>query len=62
MGSPALAAAGDLGRGDGRDEGPGVDVAASVRAAELPAIHADPVDRILIAAAQRRELTVITTA
>jgi PIN domain nuclease of toxin-antitoxin system len=37
-----------------------VDLAAAVRAAELPAIHADPVDRILIATAEARDLPVVT--
>ena len=37
-----------------------VDLAASVRATELPAIHADPVDRILIATAETRALPVVT--
>ena len=37
-----------------------VDLAAAVRAAELPAIHADPVDRILIATAEARNLPVVT--
>ena len=37
-----------------------VDLAAAVRATELPAIHADPVDRILIATAEARNLPVVT--
>ena len=37
-----------------------VDLAATVRATELPAILADPVDRILIATAQTRQLCVVT--
>ena len=37
-----------------------VDLAASVRATELPTIHADPVDRILIATAEARGLPVVT--
>ena len=37
-----------------------VDLAAAVRATELPAIHADPVDRILIATAEARRLPVVT--
>ena len=37
-----------------------VDLAASVRSTELPAIHADPVDRILIATAELRDLPVVT--
>ena len=37
-----------------------VDLAASVRSTELPAIHADPVDRILIATAEVRGLPVVT--
>lgn len=38
-----------------------VDMKATVRATELPAIHADPVDRILIATAETRGLSVVTT-
>ncbi len=37
-----------------------VDLAAAVRATELPAIHADPVDRILIATAETHSLPVVT--
>ncbi len=37
-----------------------VDLAASVRSAELPAFHTDPVDRILIATAETRGLRVVT--
>ena len=37
-----------------------VDLAASVRSTELPTIHADPVDRILIATAEARGLPVVT--
>lgn len=37
-----------------------VDLAAAVRATELPAIHADPVDRILIATAEAHNLPVVT--
>lgn len=37
-----------------------VDLAAAVRSAELPAIHADPVDRILIATAEARDIPVVT--
>ncbi len=38
-----------------------VDLAASIRATELPAIHADPVDRILIATAEARGMIVVTS-
>lgn len=37
-----------------------VDLRAAVRATELPAIHADPVDRILIATAEAQGLPVVT--
>ena len=37
-----------------------VDLAVSVRSTELPAIHADPVDRIIIATAESRGLAVVT--
>jgi PIN domain nuclease of toxin-antitoxin system len=37
-----------------------VDLAASVRSTELPAIHSDPVDRILIATAEARGIAVVT--
>ena len=37
-----------------------VDLAAAVRSTELPAIHADPVDRILIGTAEVRNLPVVT--
>ena len=37
-----------------------VDLAAAVRATELPAFHSDPVDRILIATAEARNLPVVT--
>lgn len=37
-----------------------VDLAAAVRATELPAIHTDPVDRILVATAEARSLPVVT--
>ena len=37
-----------------------VDMAATVRSTELPAIHADPVDRIIIATAETRGLPVVT--
>ena len=37
-----------------------VDLAAATRATELPAIHADPVDRILIATAEARDIPVVT--
>jgi PIN domain nuclease of toxin-antitoxin system len=38
-----------------------VDLATAIRATELPSIHADPVDRMVIAAAQLQSLTVVTS-
>ena len=38
-----------------------VDLAASVRSTELPSIHTDPVDRIIIALAEARKLPIVTT-
>ncbi|HJP31032.1 MAG TPA: type II toxin-antitoxin system VapC family toxin [Candidatus Latescibacteria bacterium] len=37
-----------------------VDLAVSVRSTELPTIHSDPVDRILIATAESKGLPVVT--
>ena len=37
-----------------------IDIAASVRSTELPSIHADPVDRIIIAMAEARNLPIVT--
>ena len=37
-----------------------VDFATTVRATKLPAIHADPIDRILIATAEIQGLQVVT--
>ena len=37
-----------------------VDPETYVRSAELPPVHKDPVDRIIVAAAQRSEATVVT--
>ena len=38
-----------------------VDLATAIRATELPSIHSDPVDRMVIAAAQLQSLTVVTS-
>ena len=37
-----------------------LDLSICIRATELPAVHADPCDRLIIATAERRQLTVVT--
>jgi len=38
-----------------------VDLPSCIRSAELPAVHADPVDRIIVATAERQSLPVVST-
>jgi len=38
-----------------------VDLPTCIRSAELPAVHADPVDRIIVATAERQSLPVVST-
>ncbi len=37
-----------------------VDLPTCIRSTELPAVHADPVDRIIVATAERQSLPVVT--